>query len=188
VQRPRIWFETVPQHQHKNVAFHPRVVRLIENGVAFPSNSLLAAKQRIALALGRICPEKASLGARCLQGRRYVVQTRGRGQSTPGTSAVLRLGNRTAIRWIAIVDCCDLWNIEMEASSERRSWSPPASCWKPAFVGRARSGDCWHTGGGLPACATAILLNGFIPRSQSSKEATRQQMLTLINCVGGDLK
>lgn len=58
VQRPRTWFNTVSQHQHKKAASHPRVVRLIENGVAFSSDLPPAAKEWFAVALGRICPEK----------------------------------------------------------------------------------------------------------------------------------
>jgi glycosyltransferase involved in cell wall biosynthesis len=55
--RPRTWLNTVSHYQHEQMASHPRVVRLIENGVAVPP-APPSRKECFALAMGRICPEK----------------------------------------------------------------------------------------------------------------------------------
>ena len=55
--RPRTWINTVSRYQHERARHHPRVARLIENGVAAPPNAT-PRKEPFALAMGRICPEK----------------------------------------------------------------------------------------------------------------------------------
>jgi glycosyltransferase involved in cell wall biosynthesis len=57
LSRPATWLNTVSRYQHERLQSHPRVVRLVENGVPSPPRAKVN-RAAFAFAMGRICPEK----------------------------------------------------------------------------------------------------------------------------------